>query len=59
MPLITALSIALNIEQSMIERKFFETFDTDSAELKHVLHDLTASTNEHIKRVEKCWAEHR
>lgn len=59
MPLITALSIALSVEQSMIERKFFEIFDTDSAELKLVLHDLTSSTNEHIKRVEKCWAEHR
>ena len=59
MPLITALSIALSIEQSMIEKRFFEIFDTDSAELKHVLHDLTASTEEHIKRVEECWAEHR
>ena len=59
MPLITALSIALDIEKSIIESKFFEIFDTDSAELKHVLHELAVSTNEHIQRVEKCWAEHR
>jgi len=58
-PLITALSIALSVEQSMIERRFFEIFDTDSAELKHVLQNLATATEEHIKRVEACWAERR
>ena len=58
-PLITALSIALDIEKSIIESNFFEIFDTDSAELRHVLHELAASTSEHVKRVEECWAEHR
>jgi rubrerythrin len=59
MLLITALSIALSAEQTMIERGFFEIFDTDSAELKHVLHNIATATEEHIKHVEECWAEHR
>lgn len=58
-PLITALSIALSVEQAIIERRFLEIFDTDSAEVKHVLHNLATATEEHIKRVEEYWSEHR
>jgi len=58
-PLITALSIALSAEQSMIEGRFFEVFDTDSAELKHVLDNMAAATEEHVKRVEEYWSQHR
>ena len=59
LPLITALSIALDIEKSVMESNFFEIFATDSEELKHVLHDLAEATEEHVKRVEECWAHYR
>lgn len=58
-PPMAALSIALSAEQSMIESRFFEVFDTDSAELKHVLDNIAAATEEHIKRVEEYWSQHR
>ncbi|UCC60148.1 MAG: hypothetical protein JSV02_10560 [Dehalococcoidia bacterium] len=57
--LITALSIALSAEQTMIERRFFEIFDTDSAELKHILHKIGMATEEHVKRVEEYWSKNR
>ena len=46
-PLIEALSITLYIEQSLIESKIFEIFETDSAELKHTLKNLRADTVTH------------
>ena len=48
---INALSISLYIEEALIERKFFEIFETDSVELKKLLHDLYASTEEHVNLV--------
>lgn len=58
-PLRTALSVALSIEQALIERRFFEVFETDSVELKHVLQDLASATESHLKKVRDMWAEHR
>ena len=59
MPLARALSIALSTEQALIERRFFEVFETDAAELKHILHDLASATEEHVKKVRDLWAEHK
>ncbi|MGB2696592.1 MAG: ferritin family protein [Candidatus Zixiibacteriota bacterium] len=52
-----ALSVALDIERAMIEKKYFEVFEGDSVELKHVLLALAESTKEHIHRVERAWTE--
>ena len=58
-PLARALSVALSTEQALIERRFFEVFETDSAELKHVLHDLASATEEHVRKVRDLWAKHK
>ena len=57
--LIESLSTALYIEKSLIERKYFEVFDSDSAELGHLLEDLRSATEWHIQKIEKVWSEHR
>ncbi|MFO8010608.1 MAG: ferritin family protein [Dehalococcoidia bacterium] len=46
-----ALSKALLIEQGMIERKYFEIFESDSVELKNVLRNLAEDTKRHISRI--------
>lgn len=42
-----ALTISLNIEQSLIEKKFFQVFEPAPKEIKKVLDDLEAETLEH------------
>jgi rubrerythrin len=53
--LIKALSIARDIENGLIEKKFFEVFEGDPIELKQVLLNLAAATREHHNRIEKVW----
>lgn len=48
-----ALSLSLGIEQTMIEKKFFEVFETDNDALKKILKMLKESTLEHIERIQK------
>ncbi len=49
--LVNALSFALDIEQGLIERKYFEVFQTDAPEVKHILTDLQKATEEHVMKV--------
>jgi hypothetical protein len=49
-PLVEALSITLYIEESLIERKFFEASKADSAELQHTLARLHDETLAHRHR---------
>lgn len=51
----SALSNALNIESSLIEKKFFDVFEADSGELKEVLNLLAISTKRHAKLVRALW----
>lgn len=57
--LVNALSVALSIEESMIEHKFFDVFEADSAELKHVLLKLANETKRHLEQLRQMWNEHR
>jgi len=57
--LINALSIAVYIEESIIEHKFFDVFETDSVELRHILLNLAAETKRHLEQVRQLWNEHR
>ena len=50
-----ALSNALNIESALIERKFFEVFESDAEDLKEVLKLLSVSTEKHVERVRDAW----
>jgi hypothetical protein len=49
-PLIEALSTTSYIEQSLIEAKFFEVFETDSTELKDILTKIRNDTTAHRNR---------
>jgi hypothetical protein len=53
--LINALSVASWIERALLEKKFFEVFDTDSPRLKAVLQRLSEETAEHAKTVHLAW----
>jgi len=52
-PLIEALSTTFYIEQSLIESRFFEVFQTDSAELKHTLTKLRDDTTAHRNKAKE------
>jgi len=52
-----ALSIAQDLENGLIEKKFFEIFEHDCKEIKQVLHDLAFATSEHRNRIAKFWRE--
>jgi hypothetical protein len=54
-----ALSEAFHIEDAMIEHKFFEAFDGDSAELRQALRILLEATMTHRQRVKRALDESR
>lgn len=49
--LISAMSNTYYFEMSLLERKYFEIFEGDSAELKHLLMNLADATKNHKERV--------
>lgn len=50
-----ALSIARDIENGLIEKKFFEVFKPDYKEIKQVFKDLANATHEHYNRIVEKW----
>ena len=54
-----ALSISNDIENGMIEGKFFEVFESDSAEIKETFEMLERATMQHRERVEAFWENER
>jgi hypothetical protein len=56
---INALSVAYYIEESLIERKYFEVFEGDSTELKKLLQDLAEATKTHAMKIKTAWDEER
>ncbi len=59
MTLIQALTIAREVERSMIERRFFEVFKGDPDVLKKVLNTLEADTRRHTEKINIAWIENR
>ena len=55
--LIKALSAALNLEQALLENRYFEVFAGDSAEVRRVLEMLAQGTAAHVERVRRAWRE--
>ena len=49
--IILALGNSMNIENGMIENKFFEVYEGDSEEFKRILANLKIATKEHLKKV--------
>jgi rubrerythrin len=56
---INALSVALYIEESLIEQRYFEVFAADAPELKRILADLAAATKTHLEKVREEWGKQR
>ncbi len=56
---INALSVALYIEESIIEQRYFEVAAADDPVMKRILADLSASTRTHLERVRREWAAQR
>ena len=50
-----ALSVARDLESGLIEKKYFEVFESDCREMKQIFLDLAADTREHHRRIEKAW----
>jgi hypothetical protein len=50
-----ALSAALDIEQALLENKYFEAFTSDSAGIQQLLHLLTEGTRAHLEKVRTAW----
>ena len=50
-----ALTVALDVENSLIENKCFEVFEHDPPKFKKVLRELASATENHRKRVESTW----
>ena len=50
-----ALSVARDLESGLIEKKYFEVFESDCREMKQIFLDLAAATREHHRRIEKAW----
>jgi len=48
-----ALQSSLSVESLLLERKFFEVFETDDADIKAVLARLARETGEHRERIEQ------
>lgn len=50
-PLLRALGISLDIEQSLIEKRFFESYTGDAKEFKNQLEKMEKSIKVHIEKV--------
>lgn len=53
--MIEAVSISLIIEKGMIERNFFEVFESDSPEIKKTFDMLRIATIEHARMMQEMW----
>ena len=57
--LIEALSITMSIEQSLIESRFFETFQVDPTELKRILTEIHDDTTAHRNKAKETLEKYR
>jgi rubrerythrin len=55
---INALSAALDIEQALLENKYFEVFASESAGIQNLLHLLAQATRAHIEKVRSALHNH-
>ena len=57
--LVHALSIGVDIEAGLIEKRFFEVLDSDAPDVKRVLRALSSATAAHRDRLRQAWEEQR
>jgi len=58
-PLMTALTITLYIEKSLMEHRFYDIVKGDPVELHRLLTQLEEATISHLARVQKTWSTSR
>jgi len=56
---IQALSISMDLENSMLEKSMFKSYETDSPELREVMDRLQKSTEFHYQEVKDRWTAER
>lgn len=56
---INALSTATDLEEALIERRYFEIVEDDSPELKQLLRTLATETEAHRGMVRQAWENER
>lgn len=54
-----AFTLALNIEEAMLEKKYFEAFEGDSPQIKQLLLRLAEATQNHAETIRKVIAENK
>lgn len=54
---LNALAIAYDLENTLLENKFFEIFEEDSVEFKHLLLNLSYATKQHREKIKKALEE--
>ena len=52
---VNAISAARNLEQALLENKYFEVFETDTAKMKRILTRLRQETRSHRALVQEVW----
>jgi rubrerythrin len=57
--LLTALSVSHDLEEALLERRYFEVLEGDSPELAELLLHLERETAEHLVRVRGAWEAER
>ena len=57
--LFAALTVARDIEKTLVERPFFEVFDSDALQVKRLLNALHESTERHYQSLLEVWEAHR
>ncbi|MFA5069801.1 MAG: hypothetical protein WC528_00805 [Patescibacteria group bacterium] len=58
-PLIKAVALALDLEKSLLESKYYEVFNADLFEFKNLLQKLTDATKIHAQKVEVMLNKYR
>jgi len=58
-PLVEALSVALDLEEALIEKRYYEVAEGDAAEVKSVLQRLCQETAAHVAQVRRAWESER
>ena len=57
--LFSALSVAVDLEGTVVEKCFFEVFISTDTETRRVLRTLTLATEIHRTRVQEHWTRHK
>lgn len=55
LPLVRALAVSVDLEDSLIERRYFEIVESDEPELAALLGQLAAETEDHRRKVRHAW----